>query len=83
MLFLQTYYLRLGGGVVLKGALLGLILSGFVAVLTFVLQQRLPYRQMLVTTGVLLGAVLLVMVGEQAPGNAARALDFAPRRFPA
>lgn len=65
VLFLQTYYLRLGGGVVLKGTLLGLILSGFVAVLTFVLQQRLPYRQMLVTTGVLLGAVLLVMVGEQ------------------
>jgi high-affinity iron transporter len=66
VLFLQTYHLRLGGGVVLKGTLLGLILSGFVAVLTFVLQQRLPYRQMLVTTGILLGGVLLVMVGEQA-----------------
>jgi high-affinity iron transporter len=66
VLFLQTYYLRLGGGVVLKGTLLGLILSGFVAVLTFVLQQRLPYRRMLVTTGILLGGVLLVMVGEQA-----------------
>ncbi len=66
VLFLQTYYLRLGGGVVLKGTLLGLILSGFVALLTFVLQQRLPYRQMLVTTGILLGGVLLVMVGEQA-----------------
>jgi high-affinity iron transporter len=37
-----------------------------VAVLTFVLQQRLPYRKMLVTTGILLGVVLLVMVGEQA-----------------
>jgi high-affinity iron transporter len=36
-----------------------------VAVLTFVLQQRLPYRKMLITTGVLLGVVLLVMVGEQ------------------
>lgn len=66
VLFLQTYYLRLGGGVVLKGTLLGLILSAFVAVLTFVLQQRLPYRRMLVTTGILLGGVLLVMVGEQA-----------------
>jgi high-affinity iron transporter len=66
VLFLQSYYLRLGGGVVLKGALLGLILSGMVAVLTFVLQQRLPYRKMLITTGVLLGVVLLVMVGEQA-----------------
>jgi len=66
VLFLQTYHLRLGGGVVLKGALLGMILTGMVAVLTFVLQQRLPYRKMLITTGVLLGIVLLVMVGEQA-----------------
>lgn len=66
VLFLQSYRLRLGGGVVLNGALLGLTLSGFVAVLTFALQQRLPYRKMLITTGVLLGVVLLVMVGEQA-----------------
>ncbi len=66
VLFLQSYNLRLGGSVVLKGALLGLILSGMVAVLTFVLQQRLPYRKMLITTGILLGIVLLVMVGEQA-----------------
>jgi high-affinity iron transporter len=66
VLFLQSYNLRLGGGVVLKGALIGLLLSGMVALLTFVLQQRLPYRKMLITTGVLLGVVLLVMVGEQA-----------------
>ncbi|MEY2487787.1 MAG: high-affinity iron transporter [Verrucomicrobiota bacterium] len=66
VLFLQSYYLRLGGMVVLKGAMLGLLLSGVVAVLTFVLQQRLPYRKMLITTGILLGVVLLVMVGEQA-----------------
>jgi high-affinity iron transporter len=66
VLFLQSYNLRLGGGVVLKGALLGLLLSGVVAMLTFVLQQRLPYRKMLITTGILLGVVLLVMVGEQA-----------------
>src|SRR5437588_1542492 len=66
VLFLQSYHLRLGGGVVLKGALLGLVLTGMVAVLTFVLQQRLPYRKMLITTGFLLGVVLLVMVGEQA-----------------
>src|SRR4051812_28243564 len=66
VLFLQSYNLRLGGGVVMKGALLGLLLTGMVAVLTFVLQQRLPYRKMLITTGILLGVVLLVMVGEQA-----------------
>jgi high-affinity iron transporter len=66
VLFLQSYHLRLGGAVVLKGALLGMMLTGVVAVLTFVLQQRLPYRKMLITTGILLGIVLLVMVGEQA-----------------
>ncbi len=66
VLFLQSYKLRLGGGVVLEGALLGLTLSAFVAILTFALQKRLPYRKMLITTGILLGVVLLVMVGEQA-----------------
>jgi high-affinity iron transporter len=66
VLFLQSYNLRLGGGVVLKGALLGMTLTGMVALLTFFLQQRLPYRKMLITTGILLGLVLLVMVGEQA-----------------
>src|SRR5207247_10285911 len=66
VLFLQSYHLRLGGGVVLKGALLGLMLTGIVAVLTFVLQQRLPYRKMLITPGILLGVLLMVLVGEQA-----------------
>src|SRR6516165_6125106 len=66
VLFLQTYHLRFGGGVVLQGALLGIALSAIVAILTFVLQQKLPYRKMLITTGILLGVVLLVMVGEQA-----------------
>jgi high-affinity iron transporter len=66
VLFLQSYNLRFGGSVVLQGALVGLALSAIVAVLTFVLQQKLPYRKMLITTGVLLGVVLLVMVGEQA-----------------
>src|SRR5213594_2083515 len=66
VLFLQSYNLRLGGHGVLKGALLGIARSASVALLTFVLQQRLPYRTMLITTGILLGVVLLVMVGEQA-----------------
>jgi high-affinity iron transporter len=66
VLFLQSYNLQLGGRVVLKGTLLGLFLSGIVAVLTFVLQKHLPYRKMLISTGILLGVVLLVMVGEEA-----------------
>jgi len=66
VLFLQTYYLQMGGEIVLAGAALGLFFSGIVAVLTFIAHQKLPYRKMLVLTGVLLGVVLLVMVGEQA-----------------
>jgi high-affinity iron transporter len=66
VLFLQSYRLKLGGRPVLYGALLGLVLSGTVAVLTFVAHRQLPYRRMLVLTGMLLGGVLLVMAGEQA-----------------
>jgi high-affinity iron transporter len=66
VLFLQSYRLHLGNSVVLLGAGVGLLLSAIVAVLTFFAQKRLPYRKMLVCTGVLLGFVLLVMVGEQA-----------------
>jgi high-affinity iron transporter len=66
VLFLQSYRLRMGGGIVLQGVLLGLFFSAIVAVLTFVAHRRLPYKRMLVITGVMLGAVLLVMVGEQA-----------------
>ena len=66
VLFLQSYYLRMGGQAVLGGALLGLFFTGIVAALTFVAHHRLPYRKMLVLTGILLGVVLLVMVGEQA-----------------
>lgn len=66
VLFLQSYRLKLGGMPVLYGTFLGLFLAGVVAVLTFVAHRQLPYRRMLVLTGVLLGGVLLVMVGEQA-----------------
>ena len=66
VLFLQTYRLKLGGTPVLYGVGVGLALSIVVAILTFVLNRRLPYKKMLVVTGVMLGIVLLVMVGEQA-----------------
>jgi high-affinity iron transporter len=66
VLFLQSYYLKLGGWIVLYGSLLGLALTLVVAVLTFFLHTRMPYRKMLIVTGVLLGVVLLVMVGEEA-----------------
>src|ERR1017187_249544 len=56
----------MGGTAVLGGALLGLFFTGIVAVLTFVAHRKLPYRKMLILTGIMLGVVLLVMVGEQA-----------------
>jgi high-affinity iron transporter len=65
VLFLQSYRLRLGEQTVLRGVCIGLLLTAAVGVLTFVAHRKLPYRRMLVVTGVLLGAVLLVMVGEQ------------------
>jgi high-affinity iron transporter len=64
VLFLQALRVKAGSTTVLEGVALGLLLTAGVGVLTFVLQHRLPYRRMLVATGVLLGFVLLVMVGE-------------------
>ena len=66
VLFLQSYRLKIGGQPVLYGVSIGLLFTALIGLLTFGLKQRLPYRKMLVTTGVLLGVVLLVMVGEQA-----------------
>jgi high-affinity iron transporter len=66
VLFLQSYRLRVGGTIVLQGVLLGLLFTAIVAVLNFVAHRHLPYKKMLVFTGVMLGVVLLVMIGEQA-----------------
>lgn len=66
VLFLQSYYLKLGGWTVFYGSLLGLALTLVVAVITFWMHQRMPYRKMLIITGILLGGVLLIMVGEEA-----------------
>lgn len=65
VLFLQSYRLRLGGRVILYGVLIGLFLCIVMAMLTFVAHRRLPYRKMLIFTGIMLGAVLFVMTGEQ------------------
>ena len=64
VLFLQNLRLRAGSAAILQGVAIGLFLTAIVAVLTFVLHHRLPYKKMLVLTGVMLGAVLVVMVGE-------------------
>jgi high-affinity iron transporter len=64
VLFLQDLRLKAGNLVILHGMIMGLGLTAIVAVITFLSQKRLPYRQMLIATGVLLGVVLLIMVGE-------------------
>ncbi|GMA58366.1 hypothetical protein GCM10025858_28690 [Alicyclobacillus sacchari] len=65
VLFLQNTRMQVGSQVVVIGATIGLVLTMMVAVLTFFAHRKLPYKRMLVLTGVMLGAVLLVMVGEQ------------------
>ena len=66
VLFLQSLELSAGAVTVLEGAGLGLGLTLIVAVITFALQRKLPYKKMLVATGILLAVVLVVMVGQTA-----------------
>ncbi|MCW2974193.1 MAG: iron permease [Thermoleophilia bacterium] len=66
VLFLQNLNLVAGGGAVFMGTLLGLIGTAIVGFLTFFLHHKLPYKKMLVLTGVLLGVVLVVMIGGSA-----------------
>jgi high-affinity iron transporter len=65
VIFLQVLREQYGAGVVLEGVVIGLLFTGAVGVLTFVLHARLPYRKLLIITGVLLLLVLLVQVGEE------------------
>ena len=63
VLFLQNLELQAGSATVLEGVAIGLAATAVVGVLTFWLHHKLPYRKMLVLTGVLLAVVLVVMTG--------------------
>jgi high-affinity iron transporter len=65
VLFLQSYRLQMGNVIVFYGALVGLVLWGIVGFLNFVAHRHLPYKRMLIVTGVLLTMVLFLMVGEE------------------
>jgi high-affinity iron transporter len=64
VLFLQNLRIESGSATVLEGVAIGFGLTLVAGAITFSAQHRLPYRRMLVATGILLGFVLLVMVGE-------------------
>lgn len=63
VLFLQALVLEAGAWTVIEGTLLGLVGVFLVGFITFKLQSRLPYKDMLIVTGVLISLVLVVMVG--------------------
>ncbi len=66
VLFLQALELNSGMLVVLEGVLLGLAAVAAVAIVTFKLERKLPYKRMLIATGLLLTLVLVIMVGKTA-----------------
>jgi high-affinity iron transporter len=65
VIFLQNLRQLYGASVVLEGVVIGLLFTGAAGVLTFALHQKLPYKRLLIITGVMLLFVLLVSVGEE------------------
>ncbi len=65
VIFLQNLRELYGANVVLEGVVIGGLFTAAAGVLTFTLHQRLPYKKLLIATGVLLLAVLIVSVGEE------------------
>jgi high-affinity iron transporter len=63
VLFLQALQTSAGTGATLLGAGIGLSATLIVGAVTFKLQRKLPFKRMLVLTGVLIALVLAVMVG--------------------
>jgi high-affinity iron transporter len=65
VIFLQNLRELYGSSVVLEGVVIGGLFTAAAGVLTFGLHQRLPYKRLLIITGVMLLFVLLVSVGEE------------------
>ena len=66
VLFLQALVLEAGTTVVLSGVALGLGGTLLVGFIVFALQAKLPHKKMLIVTGVMIGVVLVIMVGQTA-----------------
>jgi high-affinity iron transporter len=63
VLFLQNLRVTVGPEIVLEGVAIGLALTAVAGSFVFVLQRKLPYKKMLIATGIMIGFVLVVMVG--------------------
>jgi FTR1 family protein len=63
VLFLQNLQVSAGSQATVLGIAIGLAGTLVVGFVTFKLERKLPYKKMLIATGVLIGLVLAVMVG--------------------
>lgn len=64
-IFLQSIRLQVGNTNVVLGTAFALVLILITGYFTFIAHQKLPYKKMLVFTGIMLGFVFEIMVGEQ------------------
>jgi len=66
VLFIQNLQVSAGTSATVLGSGIGLAATLAVGVVTFALQRKLPYKKMLIATGVLIALVLAVMTGTTA-----------------
>ena len=63
VLFLQALVLESGMAIVMAGVLGGLLATVLIGVILFSVQRKLPYKKMLIATGLMIVGVLIIMVG--------------------
>jgi high-affinity iron transporter len=64
VLFLQSLVLETSVSIVIQGVVIGLLATFAVGAITFTLQAKLPYKKMLIITGIFIAVVLVSMVGK-------------------
>lgn len=63
VLFLQALVLESGMAIVMAGVVGGLLATALIGVILFSVQRKLPYKKMLIATGLMIVGVLVIMVG--------------------
>jgi len=66
VLFIQNLQVSAGTSACILGSSIGLAATLAVGLVTFALQRKLPYKKMLIATGVMIAVVLAVMTGATA-----------------